>query len=1264
MPRRERPLDPGQGLVVEFARDLRRLRESAGRPTYRELSARAHYSTSALSEAAAGRKLPSLAVTVAFVSACGGDIEAWESRWRGDAAELAGPVLAVGDDSDAPYAGLAAFQRGDADRFFGRDRLVDDVVARVQNRRMVAVFGASGCGKSSVLMAGLLPRWQPDRGQCRAVVFTPGPHPLEECAVRLAALAGRSAAAMKAEFAADPGNLHLCVRQILADEPTDDFLLLVDQFEELFTVCADPAERAAFVGALTIAATTPTSRTRVVLGIRADFYGRCGDYPDLVDGLRDGQVLVGAMTSDELRVAVTGPAEAVGCRVETALVSRLVADATGQPAALPLVSHALRETWRRRQGAVLTLAAYEATGGIHHALARTADTVYGELSIDQRRVARQLFLRLIAPGEGTEDTKRRVRRDEIDERPATLEVLEKLAAARLVAVDRDRIEIAHEALIRHWPRLRGWLDDDREVLRAHRQLIQATEVWEAHDQDRGSLLRGARLTTAEKLAAGEQVAFTDREFAFVRASVAARTDEQLAARRRVRRIRQLVALLAVLLLVACGSLLSSVRAQHAVTEQRNAAIVGGVLRDADFARDTNPALSLQLTLAAYRTEPSRRTRDALLATLASPYASRIEGPGRSISNVVVSGNGNLLIAMGERASRLWDITDPHHPRALPPLLPGSLAAAFGPRHALVLATQNSIQVWDLQDPRRPRLVALSNTASRDRPNLSSAVAYRGDGRTVVTADGTGMTQLWDLTDIAQPRQRALITTGWPRSGLDANASVAFGRGGDLLAVASATAHSVQLWDVTDPGRPRLLTTAPGDYVAFAPDGRSLAVAGRRGSVQLWDVADPQRPRTLATMTNPVGVVSMAFEPGMRLFATGDVNGTVRLWDVTDSRQPVPLTDLPGHTNAIQSTAFGADGNVLVTADADAVTRVWDLSSTLIHHNDAVTVATVDHGGDLLVTGGRDHTARLWQIDGDHSRHLTTLDSAFTPSAASFSPDDRTLVLAGYQGSTQVWDLTHHTDPVPAGTLPRANTPISTSFGTKYGTLVISQADRHTRLYDLADPHQPHEVDELAPYALEAVAFRPGSRLLAATYGGYTDIWDVDAPFTSRNLTSKTAIDGTAVGFSPDGHVLVIFSYRSRDVQLWSVTDPRKPELLSTLESDVSEQLLSSGPPPTFAADGRTIAIADGGRTVRVFDIANPRHPKNMVALDFGRQVESLSISPDGHHLFAAAEENVVLHRYIDIEDVVARICAIAYPRISTTEWRKYLPNLPYQPPCR
>lgn len=322
MPRGERPLEGGDGVVVRFARDLRLLREKAGSPTYRELGARVHYSAASLSEAAGGRKLPSLSVTVAYVAGCGGDTGEWEARWRATAAELAASEVAEPDEGDddggrAPYVGLVAFQEEDADRFFGRDMLVTELLARLRQCRFLGVFGASGCGKSSLLRAGVTARLAADRDQddLPVVVFTPGQHPIEECAVQLSRFLGESPGTLRDEFATDPRNLHLRIRQAVAGARTEsDVVLVVDQFEELFTLCRDEQERTAFVDAVVTAATDPASRAQVVLGVRADFLGHCGQFPSLVTALRDTQVLVGPMSVEELRLAITGPAEQAGYR--------------------------------------------------------------------------------------------------------------------------------------------------------------------------------------------------------------------------------------------------------------------------------------------------------------------------------------------------------------------------------------------------------------------------------------------------------------------------------------------------------------------------------------------------------------------------------------------------------------------------------------------------------------------------------------------------------------------------------------------------------------------------------------------------------------------------------------------------------------------------------------------------------------------------------------------------------------------------------------
>jgi energy-coupling factor transporter ATP-binding protein EcfA2 len=550
VPRPERPLDDGDDEAVrQFAADLRTLRVQAGSPPYRELGRRAHYSAGTLSEAANGRKLPSLAVTLAYVDACGGEAPQWKARWQ----ELAAALHHNGRDSArqdeaAPYAGLESFGPEDAERFHGRDKLIARLVSAVAGHRIVVVVGASGSGKSSLVRAGLVPAARSGAlgGPWADVVISPGTDPFDSWSLALATAMGISWAAVKSGLDTGRGAMSLTHRQLIAQRgECGELLLVVDQFEEIFTLCSDDAVRRRFVDSLVAAAEHPP--TRVVLVVRADFYTHYAQHPRLAELLQEAQVLVGPMSGDEMREAITQPALRSGYRVETALLARLLTDSTGQTGALPLLSHALLETWHRRQGTTLTLAAYEATGGVQHAIAHTAEQVYTSLTDAQKHRVRLLLSRLVAFGDGTEHTKRRLSLAEVD--VDDTDTLERLVQARLLTRDRDTVEIAHEALIRTWPRLAGWLTEGRAELLLHRQLTDAAAIWESLDRDDSALYRGSRLDAVRYWAATENDALTLREQEFIEASQ--RSDRSLAAKLdSARRFRLWILVLAVLHLIA------------------------------------------------------------------------------------------------------------------------------------------------------------------------------------------------------------------------------------------------------------------------------------------------------------------------------------------------------------------------------------------------------------------------------------------------------------------------------------------------------------------------------------------------------------------------------------------------------------------------------------------------------------------------------------------------------------------------------------------
>lgn len=880
MPREERPLGSEDTPLQRFAGDLRRLRRDAGSPSYRELGRRASYSAAALSEAVSGRRLPSLSVTTALVRACEGDVATWTARWRTLAASA--PVPGGGEPS--PYVGLAAYQVEDAERFFGREQVTADLLRLIGDRPFVGVFGSSGAGKSSLLRAGLAAR-----SERPTIVLTPGSDPISELAVRLAAAAGEPAADARADLAADPAGLR---RRLL--RVADDVLLVVDQFEEVFSLCAEP-DRVWLIRALTSAA---GPGTRVVVGVRADFYGHCGQYPELTAALHRAQLLLGPMTADELRRAITEPAARAGASLETALVARLISDVAGQPAALPLVSHVLAETWARRRGVVLSLAGYLDAGGVEHALARSAERTYAALSPDEQAAARLLFLRLVAPGDGTADTRRRVGRGEVE---ASAGLLDRLAAARLVSLDHDTVELTHEALLRAWPRLAAWIAENREALREHRRLAEAAQLWQAADRDPDTLYRGARLEAARLL----QERLNPLEDAFLRAGDELARDQAAGRRQQVRRLRWLAGGLALLTVLLAGSTVVAVGAQRAAARERNQALSLRAAEAAGRRLPDRPRDAAALALAAYRVSPTAESRAALTLADAAAGAARlgagfVRPPGRIAITTETGPTGTPA------GHRLWRPEGAGWRKA--GLLPGD---GF---FYLITPDEGTVLVFDEQEH----------------------------------------TQLWDVTDADRPR-RIPVPSGPPLppvSGTD--------RTGRLLTAVDEQGHAV-LWRVGD-GPVRRLSRDGVETAAVLADGTGLLLGIRHGDRRAVELTRLDGS-TVATVLRPTTRMDLFAGPGHLLLALDPVSGRAVLLDIGDPRSPRTVFTVSGIGDAALA-AFDAAGRQLAIVDRDTVT-VWDTASGAVRlslKTYGIGLHAPGFGpgdGRLSVVAG---DGRLWRLD--------------------------------------------------------------------------------------------------------------------------------------------------------------------------------------------------------------------------------------------------------------------------------------------------------------
>ncbi|MDQ1029645.1 WD40 repeat protein [Streptomyces umbrinus] len=1225
MARGERPLDAGDNELLQFAADLRQLRKRAGSPTYRELEVLAHYSVATLSQAAAGRRLPSLSVTIAYVRACGGDTREWERRWHrtaaGIAAEAARDKSGEPDGTRSgvqPYRGLSAFRSEDAEWFFGREQVVDDLVTRLKYGRFAAVFGASGAGKSSLLRAGLVPRW---RGEGREVLlFTPGPRPLAETALRLARSAGRTPEDLSAELAEGRQALHRAVRRTLAEGPEDaELLLVVDQFEETFTLCRDEAERTRFVDALLAAALAEDSRCRVVLGVRADFYAHCTRYPSLVEALRDAQVPVGPMSVDELRRAVVRPAVRAGLTVEGALLATLMAQAHGQVGVMPLLSHALLETWRRRRGNALTLEAFQATGGLEGALARTAEEFYQELDAGQRELARQVFLRLTAFGEGTEDTRRPARLDELadlDTDGGVAAVVDAAARARLLTVDRDRLELAHEALIRCWPRLHGWLSEDRETLRSLRRLTEAAHAWEELGRDPGAVYRGVRLAGAVELSRG---LLTVGERDFVDAGVAAQAADDMATRRRARLQRRLLALMAFLLAGTVVAGLTAYDQRREALGQRSIALSRAMAAQSGAVASGQPEASMMLAVQAFRTAGITEARSALLSTQAAYFDGRLKGHSGPVNAVAFRPGGRELATAGaDRTVVLWEAARRKRTAVLGGHTGEVIAIAFSPNGRLLAVgtADRRIRVWDV-DRRRP---------VHDFPGRARGLAFAPDGKVLASGGSDSVVTLRDLS-----RGRAVAVL---RGHGDAVNAVAFTPDGSGL-VSGGDDRTVRLWDVGGRRTPVVLR-GHSDLVeglAVSPDGKTAASAGADRTIRLWDLT---RRRTFAVLRGHSDQVNaVAFNHDGSMLASAGGEGTVRVWDVDDHRL---ITSLSGHTDYAMGVAFGGRGDVLASAGFDGTTVLWDLnrSALITHPLSGITGVALGPDGRTLATGGSDGMVRLWDLAS--RRSVATLPGhTGAVGAVAFSPDGRTLVTGGSDRMVRLWDLASRRS---VATLPGHTGAVgAVAFSPDGRTLASASSDWTIRLWNPARRKTFASLTRHTDF-VNTLAFSPDGRTLATAGDDRTvRLWDLAS---RRGIGTLSGHSGAvrSVAFGPDGRTLASAG-NDGTVRLWDSTRRRPIGTLSGHSGAVRSV--------AFGPDGRTLASAGNDGTVRLWD-STRRRPIATLSGHSGA-VAAVTYARDGATVLTGGYDGTARVWGLDVDRRIRQVCRVV-GAADPEQWRR------------
>ncbi|MGM1061761.1 nSTAND1 domain-containing NTPase [Saccharothrix sp. Mg75] len=1255
------------------------------------------------------------------------DLDAWRALWE---EALASPVSTGADEEPpssgeigvCPYRGLAAFQAEDSNWFFGRERSTAALVSRLgsaaETGGIVMLVGASGAGKSSVVRAGVIPAIRdgalavPNSEKWPTVVVTPGADPVEELVRAVPELTGVLDVAiglegMDAEVPAfGQGGVDTYLGQALmgvlrfaaqiraafaayaARHGADRVVVVVDQFEEAFTLSRDELRVQVLVQALTVACTpaTPggTPPALVLVGVRADFYGRCLAFPELADALQDRQMVLGPMTSAELREAVSRPAKAAGLQLEPGLVELMLRDLGvrsgraqtrgGQGAydagALPLLSHALLATWQRRQSGKLTIAGYRAAGGIQGAVAATAERAWADLAPGAQLAARPLLLRLVRVGEDTQDTRRRSTRhelvDQAADRAAGEEALEVLARARLVTLDAGSVEITHEALLQAWPRLRSWIDQDREGQLLRQRLEEDAATWAAQDRDSSLLYRGARLETARHWAdaAGpEGLTGTAQDF------LAVSTQHR---RRAAWARRAAVACVVVLAVIAGTAAVLAVR-------QRDDAVFRQVVAEADRLRESDPSLSAQLDLVAHRMrpdDPDVRTR--LLSTQGSPLSAPLEGHTGAVYLTSFSPDGRTLASASyDDTVRLWDLRDPDHPKPLGSPLVGHrswvTSAVFSPdgRTLATAGDDATVRLWDVTDPANPRSLGQPLAGGNGTVYL---LAFTPDSRTLVTANADHTARLWDVTDPARPAR-----LGDPLGGHTGQVrSVAFSPDGSLLATGGDDRTAV-IFDVRDPARPRQLggTITGFDGIvrslAFSPDGRVLAAGSEDWSVRLYDVAEPAVPRSLGRpMTEHTsGVWSVAFSPDGRVLASASHDGTTRLWNVTDPTHPLQLgRPLSSRSGPVYAVSFSPDGLTLATGGNDAAVRLWSLPrDVLVGHAARTTGPLVLPGGRHLVSAGEDRLVRVWDTTAAGGPvPVWSADHGAPVWATALSDDGRTLATVSDK-VVRLWDLADPAAPRPLGGSIEPGTRYSSpvAFSHSGRVLLTGHDDETVQLWDIADREHPVRLGQPLVghegYVYYA-GFTPDDRTLVTAGADQTvRLWSTADPAGAQPLGQPLTGHSGAVragDISPDGRTLVTAGDDS-SIRLWDLSAPNRVRQIGSPITGHVESVVAV----EFSPDGRTLASGGGDRTIRLWDVRTPLRPAPLGETVTGHDgaLRDLEFFPDGTRLGSSSTDSTIRVWDLDPGHAEDRICATTQGVLPEDEWREHLPQLDYEPPC-
>ena len=1139
-----------------------------------------------------------------------------------------------------PYQGLQAFTESDAENFFGRETLVQELLSKLSDgsdlERFMAVVGPSGSGKSSLVKAGLLPALRrgglPASDDWFIVDMTPGDQPWEELEAALLRIAVNPPDSLLAQLQDGPRGLLRAVHRCLPNDGETELVLLIDQFEELFTLVTEEAVREQFLQSLVTAVLDPRSRLRIIITLRADFTDRPLQYVDFGELMQERLAFILPLTPDELTRAITKPVENLGMALAPELVATIIQDVGSQPGMLPLLQYALTELFDKRQGQVISLRHYRTTGGVTGALASRADEIYKRMSPAEQEATRQLFLRLVTLGEGVEDTRRRVPLVELETLSVNGELntdyrtpITEYGKRRLLTFDHDSItrgptvEVAHEALLREWPRLRNWLRESREDVRRQRLLGQAAQQWHDNDGDGSYLLRGSRLTSFEAWVEATTVALTADEHRFLQTSIAARderhtaeetrrqreleTAQQLAQEqtkraeeqsRSAQRLRFFAVGLTLLLLAAAGLawFANSQRLQaqdnFATSERIRLASQAQNALERGEGGEVAALLAIRSLQLGYSPEADVALQSALQYGFSKQHYIGHEGV---IGSTRFSPDGRFIVTASDDGTvRLWNAQTGQEVRQFigHGAIVNAVTVSPDSRFLVSASADGTARIWDFASGAELRRI------EGDSGTIWYA-HFTADSQQLIIIDSL-VAQLWDVASGTKLREFVGHTDFITFSDISPD--------GRYLATVSSDG-TARLWDMATGAEIRQFLGHTGwvGGVDFSPDGRYLLTTGQDGLAIIWDIATGFEMRRFQGHTSEI--YDGRFSPDGRFVATSGFDRTARLWDVATGQE---LRLLRGHTNTLGEAAFSPDGALLATGSADGTVRLWDLWAEAEpkaigpfggSHTQSMSLLVQSPNRKFFLIGRGEGSYELWNNDLGEIVGTFEMPSQEI-SAGAFSADGRSLVVGTSGGLISILDVTSGTEMHQF--IAHDGYVRAIAVAADGASFVTAGDDGAVRLWELASGSELWQFADL-PGAVYAVAFAPnGQSILAAGAAGQVMVWHVSTGAVLEQLiVGDTAV--LAASYLPDDQIVVAGD--DHLAHLWNLKTGQEIRTFSGHTDDVTHLAISP--------DATLLLTGSEDQTARVWELATGKELRR-----FGNHASSLfsvAFSEDGQHLY-------------------------------------------------